>query len=194
MAKIITQNLFTDYGEIEILGDLERLQLTLDGIDDEALMRRLEAKRGNGRDDYPIRALWNLIIALKIFGHKTVASLRREASRNSQLRRICGLDDSGNKKHLVPPARVFTRFLKLLAGEQEEIDKMFAEMVMKLSELLPSFGELQAGDGKFLDSYAKRPAKGEKHKAGDRAEHDAAWAVKEYHYHDKVHDNKLSPR
>jgi hypothetical protein len=96
-----------------------------------------------------------------------------------------------NKKHIVPPARVFTGFLKLLAEEQEEIDRLFTELVIKLSELLPSFGELQAGDGKFLDSYAKHQAKEENPNAGDRADNDAAWATKEYHYQDKNGNEKV---
>jgi hypothetical protein len=100
MAIILSQNLFSDYGDIEILGDLERLQLVLEGLNDEPLMRNLEAKRGKGRNDYPIRVLWNLLIAMKIFGHKTIASLRREALRNSQLRKICGLDDSATRNIL----------------------------------------------------------------------------------------------
>jgi hypothetical protein len=185
MAKIISQMTFADYGEIEILGDLERLQLALEGMDDEALMRRLEAKRGKGRNDYPVRVLWNLIIAMKIFGHRTVESFRRELSRNAQLRKICGLDDFGRKRHLVPPARVFTRFLKQLADEQAEIDKLFGETVAELSEELPAFGKNAAGDGKYLDSYAKRENKAPNPDAGDRAENDAAWSVKEYHYTDR---------
>ena len=88
MAKIISQFSFVDYGEIEILGDLDRLQLALEGMDDEALMLRLEVKRANGRNDYPVRVMWNLIIAMKIFGHPTIASFRRELARNSQLRKI----------------------------------------------------------------------------------------------------------
>jgi hypothetical protein len=51
------------------------------GIDDEALMRRLEKRHGRGRNDYPVRIMWNLSIAMKVFGHKTVASFRRELSR-----------------------------------------------------------------------------------------------------------------
>lgn len=185
MARIITQITFADYTEIEILGDLERLQLALEGMDDEAFMLYLEERRGNGRDDYPVRVMWNLIIAMRIFGHKTVASFRRELKRNSQLRKICGLDDFGRKRHLVPPHRVFTKFLQLLADEQDKIDEIFSSTVIDLSETLPEYGKTQAGDGKFLDSYAKRPAKEQNPKAGDRAEHDAAWAVKEYHYTDK---------
>jgi hypothetical protein len=185
MARIISQVTFADYGEIEILGDLERLQLALEGMDDEVFVVYLEKKRGNGRDDYPIRAMWNLIIAKKIFGHRTTGSFRRELKRNSQLRKICGLDDFGRQKHLVPPARVFTGFQKLLIDEQAEIDRIFAGTVAELSEALPDFGKTQAGDGKFLDSYANRENKNPNPKAGDRAEQDAAWTVKEYHYTDK---------
>ena len=185
MANIISQISFADYGCIEILGDLERFLLALLGMDDEALMLRLEARRGKGRDDYPVRVMWNLIIAMKVFGHRTVESFRRELARNSQLRSICGLEDFGSKKHLVPPARVFSGFLKLLAREQTAIDETFDGMVLELAEKLPEFGKGAAGDGKYLDSYAKRQAKDPNPDAGDRAERDAQWGVKEYDYIDK---------
>ena len=185
MAKIISQISFSDYSEIEVLGDLERLQIALEGMDDEDLMRRLEKRRGKGRNDYPVRVMWNLIMALKVFGHPTIGSFRRELSRNSQLRKACGMEDHGRKKHLVPPARVFTNFLKLLISEQAELDGMFTASVEELMELLPEFGKNAAGDGKFLDSHAKSQSKTENPNAGDRAEHDAQWAVKEYRYKDK---------
>ena len=185
MARIISQVSFADYGEIEILGDLERLQLALEGMDDEALMRRLETRRGQGRDDYPIRVMWNLIIAMKVYGHRTIASLRRELLRNSQPRKMCGLEDFGRKRHLVTPPRVFARFMKILTSEQEAVDTIYTETVIELSEELPAFGENAAGDGKYLNSHAKRPAKEENPKAGNRAEHDAKWGAKEYHYQDK---------
>ena len=185
MAKIISQISFADYGCIEILGDLERFLLALLGMNDEALMLRLEARRGRGRNDYPVRVMWNLIIAMKVFGHRTVESFRRELARNSQLRSICGLEDFGSKKHLVPPARVFSGFLKLLAQEQTAIDETFDLMVLELAEKLPEFGKDAAGDGKYLDSYAKRQGKDPNPNAGDRAERDAQWGVKEYHYEDR---------
>jgi len=100
MAKIITQISMFDYTEIEKLGDLERLDLALEGIEDEGLMQKLEAKRKNGRDDYPIRVMWNLLIALIVFEHKKVSSFRRELSRNSQLRKKCGLCDYEEKNTL----------------------------------------------------------------------------------------------
>ena len=117
MAIIPQVSLF-EYSEIEKLGDLERFQLALAGINDEPLMQILEAKRGRGRDTYPIRVMWNLIVAMKVFGHACVESFRRELGRNSQLRRICGLYDEEERRHLVPPSRVFSGFIKMLKNEQ----------------------------------------------------------------------------
>jgi len=191
MANIITQISMFDYTEIEKLGDLERLDLTLEGIDDEELMQKLEAKRKNGRDDYPIRVMWNLLIALIVFEHKTIGSFRRELSRNSQIRRKCGLCDYGKKKHLVPPSRVFTGFLKSLSEEMEEMARIFHVQVEELYELIPGFGKKLAGDGKYIESYAKREPKKDQAHTDLRTENDAKWSVKEYHYEDKNGKKKV---
>lgn len=191
MAKIITQAHFFDYTEIEQLGDLERLDLAFEGIDDENLMQKLEARRKNGRDDYPIRVMWNLLVAMIVFGHKTVDSFRRELSRNSQLRRKCGLRDHGRKKHLVPPSRVFSGFIKSLSEEAEEIAKIFNVQVEELYGLLPGFGKKLAGDGKYIESFARREPKNGQAETDKRTENDAKWSVKEYHYTDKNGNSKV---
>jgi hypothetical protein len=191
MAKIITQATLFDYTEIEKMGDLERLDLALEGIDDETLMRKLETKRKNGRDDYTIRVMWNLLIAMIVFCHKTVESFRRELSRNSQLRRKCGLNDNSNKKHLVPPSRVFSGFIKTLTEETEEIAEIFNIQVEELYDLIPGFGKKLAGDGKYIDSFAKREAKKDQTSTDNRTENDAKWSVKEYHYKDKDGKTKV---
>jgi hypothetical protein len=186
MAIIPQINLF-DYSEIEILGDLERFYLALGGIDDGELMRTLENERGNGRDDYPVRVMWNLVIAMKVFEHRGVDPFRRELSRNSQLRRVCGLSDydfeHGKRKHLVPPPRVFSGFLETLSRHQDEIDRIFSSGTARLQELLPGFGRTAAGDGKYIDSYANS-APGEQSATDNRTENDARWSKKEYHYTD----------
>ena len=151
----------------------------LNGLDDEALMVKLEKKRKNGRNDYPVRVMWNLIIAMKVFQHRSIESFRKELSRNKQLREICGLTDDILRKHLVPTSGAFIRFIKLLKSEQEEVDKLFTSLVEKLYEELPGFGELLAGDGKYIDSYSKNPGKPTS-KAGDRADNDAKYSIKEY--------------
>jgi hypothetical protein len=87
MASIPQKTLF-GWKEIEELGDLERLDMVLKNMPDEELMKELEKQRGKGRDDYPVRAIWNSILAGVVYEHKSIASLRRELKRNGQLRQI----------------------------------------------------------------------------------------------------------
>ena len=75
---IIPQQTFFVWNEIEKLGDLERLRLVVEHMPDEELMQTLEKERGNGRDDYPIRAMWNSILAGVVFEHPSNESLIRE--------------------------------------------------------------------------------------------------------------------
>lgn len=81
---IITQKKLFGWKEIEDLGDLERLYLVLNYLPDEKLMRVLEEERDKGRDDYPVRAIWNSILAGVVYEHRSVQSLRRELKRNGQ--------------------------------------------------------------------------------------------------------------
>jgi hypothetical protein len=180
----ITQNTIFDYQEIEVLGDLERLKYALDNIDADNLIKTLEEQRGNGRNDYPVKVMLNMIIAIKVYGHRSVESFRRELSRNSGLRQICGMKDYENKyygKHLVPVARVFTNFFKSLVEYQSELKKIFDVLVKYMYDTLPNFGEDTALDGKIIETYGKK----NNEKTDDcRSEHDAAWMVKEYHFDD----------
>src|SRR5690625_1938188 len=86
MAIIPQMNLFS-WKDIEDLGDLRRLKLVIEYLPDEELMIALEKQRKNGRNDYPIRAIWNTILAGIVFEHRSIESLRRELSRNAQLDR-----------------------------------------------------------------------------------------------------------
>ena len=69
---IIPQRKLFDYTEIENLGDLERLLLVTEYLPDEKLMKHLEKERGNGRDDYPIRGMWNSLLAGIVYQHDSV--------------------------------------------------------------------------------------------------------------------------
>ena len=63
----ISQISIFEYREIENLGDLERLKIFFENIDDDKLCEKLEKRRKNGRNDYPVRTMLNLIYAMKIF-------------------------------------------------------------------------------------------------------------------------------
>ena len=183
----ISQISIFDYSEIENLGDLERLKIFFENIEDDVLCENLEEERKNGRNDYPVRTMLNLIYAMKIFGHRSVESFRRELSRNSQLRTACGLSEGkykycGDRKHLVPPARVFTGFLNKLKKHKAEIEEIKEELVKFMYENLEGFGEDCAVDGKFLDTYAKQYK--ENRCKDNRAEHDATNSCKTYYMKD----------
>lgn len=155
---IIPQKKLFGWKEIENLGDLSRLRLVLEHLPDEMLMRTLESQRGNGRDDYPIRPVWNSILAGIIFQHNGIESLRRELLRNAQLRQLCGFD-LVKGQDAVPPSWVYTRFSGLLFKNTELVDQMFDDLVEQLRGILPGFGTNLAMDGKAIDSHAQ-PRKG----------------------------------
>jgi hypothetical protein len=167
---IVPQKTFFQYMQIEELGDLSRLVPAIENIPDKNLMEILEGERGHGRDDYPVRPMWNSILAGVIFQHPTNASLIRELKRNGQLRAVCGFNGKTPDKHN------YSRFLKSLVLHQHEIDAMFNLMVERLKGVLPDFGEILAGDGKPIESFAKRATK--RTAADGRSESDANIGVK----------------
>lgn len=154
MARIPQKQLFC-WDQIDELGDLRRLSLVLDALPDETLMQALERHRGRGRDDYPIRPVWNSLLAGIVFQHGSVEQLRRELSRNGQLRWLCGFD-LAKGQDAVPPAYVYTRFFRLLYRHGEQVEAMFDDLVEQLRELLPEFGRHLAMDGKGIRSVARR--------------------------------------
>ncbi|MCL1896837.1 MAG: transposase [Clostridiales bacterium] len=170
---IIPKSLFTWEGEIQRLGDLKRLQIVLDTLPDEPLMRKLEQERGKGRDDFPVRAMWNLMIAGYVFGHNSIASLLRELNRNRQLAHLCGF---GFRK--LPEAHNMSRFIGLLLKHEGEIRAMFEELCQTLYELLEGFGKELAIDSKWVESAANR-ASGRKGPDG-RSETEARKGAKAY--------------
>jgi hypothetical protein len=176
MAKLIRPYLFT-WREVEARSDLERLMLVLEHVPDEGLMSELEGQRKWGRDDYPIRPVWNSVLAGIVYQHGSVESLRRELLRNGELRERCGFDPRKGSG-AVPPSWVYTRFLKLLYKFKAEIDQMFDRLVDELKALLPDLGFSVAVDSKGVDS-AGRPTK-EKKRDG-RRDMDADWGKKTYH-------------
>jgi len=172
MSIIPQQTLFV-WDEIESLGDLERLRLVIEYMPDEELMQTLEKQRGKGRDDYPIRAMWNSILAGVVYQHPSIESLRRELSRNGQLRLMCGFYEKP-----VPPAWVYTRFLKKLFVNEEIIEKMFNQLVREISKILPDYGKDLAIDSKAIESLAKHENKNKE--PDGRRDTEADWGKKEY--------------
>ncbi len=92
--------LFT-WDHVDRLPDIVRLARVLDALPDEALVEALERRRGHGRDDDPVRAMWRMAIAGIVFQHRSVAELLRELGRNPALPEACGfhpLDLPGTRR------------------------------------------------------------------------------------------------
>lgn len=174
---IIPQLRIFSWKEIEELGDLKRLRLVLEYMPDEELMRQLERERHKGRDDYPVRAMWNSILAGIVFQHETIEKLRRELARNGQLREMCGFFNK------VPPAWVYTRFLKKILKHTEEVDKIFEKLAKQIRELLPDFGKHLVVDSKAIPSFARR--KNGNQTTDGRRDTDANYGKKEYRRQNK---------
>jgi|LSQX01.2.fsa_nt_gb hypothetical protein len=174
MAIIPQQKLF-GWEDLEGLGDLERLHLVLEQMPDEGLMQRLESKRGWGRDDYPVRPMWNSVLAGVVYQHPSVESLRRELSRNGQLRDMCGFRGGP-----VPPPWVYSRFLKSLIAHQEIVLEIFENLVKECYRLLPGFGLNLALDGKAINSHARPKKEKEGLTADGRRDLDANTGAKSY--------------
>jgi len=171
MAIIPQLRLFA-WDEIATLGDLERLRLVLEHMPDEDLMQALERKRGKGRNDYPVRAMWNSLLAGIVFQHPSIESLRRELNRNAQLRDMCGFEGE------VPSAWVYTRFMKSLFAYTAMVDSLFESLVQQIRQVLPDFGRHLAMDSKAISSFAK--GKNQNEATDGRRDTDANYGRKEY--------------
>ena len=171
------------WDSVDQLGDLERLKLVLDALPDEPLMQLLERRRGHGRNDYPVRSMWNSLIAGFVFQHPSIAALRRELLRNGQLRDSCGFDPFEGAA-AVPTEYAYTRFQRRLHKYQRQVDELFQSALEELQIELPDLGQVQALDGKELHSLAKGessyplPEDETQEDSDGRRDRDADWGVK----------------
>jgi hypothetical protein len=117
--------------------------------------------------------MWNMIIAMIVFGHARFADILRELRRNVQLRYICGFENGK-----LPSAANISRFLTNLKIEKKEVKRIFDELVSQLYIEIPDFGEDLALDSKWVWSMAGRVSK--RKTLDGRSEHDAALGIKEY--------------
>lgn len=173
MAKIIQQKIFR-WEDVEASGELERLRMVIEAMPDEELMKIMEVERKGRRDDYPVRSVWNSILAGIVYQHGSIESLRRELLRNGELREACGFDPALGDK-AVPSKDAYSSMLKKLISKQTMIEGMFEGLVEELKKYLPELGRHMAIDSKKIRSYAR----GRKD-SGDSSDPEADWGYKTY--------------
>jgi len=146
-VAIIHQPGLFSWDQVDAASDMDRLRRVLEALPDEALMGTLEAERKGKRDDYPLRAVWNSLVAGVVFLYPGVESLRREWMRDAELRQVCGFDPVLGLK-AVPPSYVYTRLFRKLVAHQTDVDAMVDVLVERLRVLLPDLGVHLAVDSK----------------------------------------------
>ena len=194
-----------DWRAVETRSDLDRFYLVRDHLPDARLVQYLEVMRGSGRDDYPVAAMWNAVLAGVVFQHPSIEALIRELGRNPALREACGFAVLPLQKkpmaQLVPDAATgrmtiayaapqalhaavpeswnFSRFLANVIALEETLGMvtgMITTLREQLMEVLPEFGCHLGYDGKAIDSHSTGRVS---RTTGETSDPDADWGKHE---------------
>ena len=190
--------------DVDALPDLRRLEMVIDALPDEQIIAALEQKRGRGRNDYPVRAMWRALLAGIVFQHRSIESLLRELRRNPALLELCGFDplprqgkpkaalerhpETGQTRIIhaarpvhdaVPSHWNFYRFLGNVIELQEQhglIDALIQRLREQLMAALPDLGRHLGFDGKAIESHSTGRVNRE---TGQCSDTDADWGKHE---------------
>jgi hypothetical protein len=86
---------------------LAAVKAFLASVPDARLLEMLRQSRGRGRNDYPVGALWGVVLLRIALRHGSFEATLGELSRNEALRRLIGLEE----EQLVPKSWNVSRFL-----------------------------------------------------------------------------------
>jgi len=125
----------------------------LASIPDAKLLEGLQQHRGRGRDDYPVHALWGVVLLRIGLRHVSAEATLAELQRNEGLRRLIGIEAEAG----VPKAWNVSRFLDVLGQEphRSEMRRIFDVMVQRLGVAVPDLGQNTAGDSTALHARRK---------------------------------------
>ncbi len=192
--------LLFSWSDVESLADIERLRRVLDALPDDALITALEKRRGKGRNDYPVEAMWRALVAGIVFQHPSIEALLRELNRNPTLLDACGFHPvplrgkrklrqdpqskvihviRGKERSSIPSSYNVSRFVvSLLKIEEEEglLSQMLVDLRHRLMDLIGDFGVHLGCDGKAIASQSTGVVKTTTGKTSDR---DADWGKHE---------------
>jgi hypothetical protein len=125
----------------------------LQAVPDHDLLAGLEQQRGRGRDDYPVRVLWGVLLLTVLLRHTSINACLDELRRNRDLRMLLNVPE----EEQVPKAWNMSRFLEVLGQEPHHtaLRGIFDQLVRRLGQAVPNLGQDTAGDATALK--ARRP-------------------------------------
>jgi hypothetical protein len=151
-----TEPLFA-WGELEDHSTLATIRDFLGAVPDQELIAGLQAARGRGRDDYPIRRLWQVLLLTIALRHASVNACLAELHRNPALCRLLGIATADD----IPNGWNLSRFLDVLGQEPHlsALRQVFDTLARRLGTEVPDLGRHTAGDATALAGRAKADPK-----------------------------------
>jgi len=133
---------------------LATIQQLLKAIPDGTLLDGLQAARGKGRNDYPVRTLWGVVLLTIALRHTGFEACLGELRRNPVLAKLIGI----KKRAHIPQGHNVSRFLDVLGRKPHrlELEAMFNRMIQRLGEVVPDLGRAMAGDSTSLKARRRR--------------------------------------
>lgn len=141
------------WGELEDCPSLATIRDLLHALPDAALLEGLQRARGHGRDDYPLRRLWHVVLLTVALRHVSFNACLAELHRNPALCRLLGV----TAEEQIPRGHNLSRFLELL-GQPPHLGALravFDELARRLGRAVPRLGRDTAGDATALSGRAK---------------------------------------
>lgn len=153
MLLYVTDPLFA-WARLEDHPELVTLKLFMESLPDGDLLAGLDKARGNGRDDFPVRVLWGVVLFTIALRHPSIASCIAELNRNPALCRLLGITSVND----IPKDYNLSRFLDVLGQEPHlsDLRKVFDTQVQRLGQVVPDLGKDVAGDSAALNGRPKK--------------------------------------
>ena len=119
---------------------LGELSTVFSGLDDAALLVRLQEYRPTGRQGYPLKALWRAYVGSFVLNLPHTNALIRRLEDEPEFRSICGFVGS------LPHRTTFNRFIQRLSRHADLVEAAFADLTRHLKMLIPDLGNEVAVD------------------------------------------------
>jgi hypothetical protein len=153
MDVYVTDPLFA-WARLEDHPELSTLRQLLEVLPDQELLDGLEQARGKGRDDFPVRVLWGVVVFTVALRHPSFAACIAELNRNPALYRLLGISSVKG----IPRDYNLSRFVEVLGQEPHlsQLRAVFDVLVRHLGRAVPDLGRHTAGDSAGLNGRPKR--------------------------------------
>lgn len=162
MATITRQTTVWQHLEKELPPGLEEVRDFLSVLSefDGPLVHDMSERRGCGRDDHPVAAMWNLFAVQLYLRRGRFSELLAELARNSDLARLLGFTETGPNQYDLPSSSALSRVHRKLNSPEfvNSVVQVFDRTVATIAEEFPHLGRNLALDASDVRTHA-RPAR-----------------------------------